>query len=290
MNKRFLGFKLRKYLLLVAVVMALALVGCGKGEQGVSEHDAADLPESSSEQNLTENINQEEAEVSPTVISNVKAGDIIKFGTYPQSSGSANPEPIEWLVLDVSGGKALLLSVYCLDCMPYNEEWCETSWEKCSLREWLNSEFYDSAFSDEDKRIIPRTHLSNERNSEYGTSGGNDTDDYVFLLSWSDAVKYLDINAHEVSGQRPYDNPYVGSPATPYAISRGLENHDNIMFLQDGHDTTCSWWLRTVGQTEKRAIDFCVSYISESGGSVEDDQHGVRPMVYVSLDGVIANN
>ena len=39
----------------------------------------------------------------------------IKFGNYPQGA-DGKKAPIEWLVLDVSGNEALIISLYGLDC------------------------------------------------------------------------------------------------------------------------------------------------------------------------------
>jgi hypothetical protein len=100
----------------------------------------------------------------------VAVGDIMEFGSYG------------WRVLDVSEGKALLLSEYILEFMAYNEEVAETTWETCTLRAYLNGEFLNNFGTDDRARIAPMRN-SNKDNQWYGTSGGNDTDDYIFLLS-----------------------------------------------------------------------------------------------------------
>ena len=51
----------------------------------------------------------------------VQVGDIIEFGSYEQDNTEANgAEPIEWRVLEVSGGSALAVSEYALDARAYN--------------------------------------------------------------------------------------------------------------------------------------------------------------------------
>jgi uncharacterized repeat protein (TIGR02543 family) len=75
------------------------------------------------------------------------------FGTYEQDNNLANgAEDIEWLVLEKKDGKALLLSKYALVTKPYNEEDTDVTWESCTLRSWLNGEFY-KAISDHEVRI-----------------------------------------------------------------------------------------------------------------------------------------
>ena len=76
----------------------------------------------------------------------MKKGDIIKFGKYPQDSNDSK-SPIEWLVLDVKGNEALLISRYGLDCKRYHHERDDITWEDCDLRKWLNCDFLKSAFS-----------------------------------------------------------------------------------------------------------------------------------------------
>ena len=52
----------------------------------------------------------------------MEKGDIIKFGSYPWYS-NGNILPIEWLVLDITENKALLIMRYGLECRQYNREW-----------------------------------------------------------------------------------------------------------------------------------------------------------------------
>ena len=67
----------------------------------------------------------------------VQKGEHIKFGSY-------QGEKIEWRVLDVIGEKVLLLSEYGLDVKPYNDNLSSgITWESCTLRRWLNDEFYE---------------------------------------------------------------------------------------------------------------------------------------------------
>ena len=75
---------------------------------------------------------------------------------------------------------------------PYNEEWTDVTWETCTLRTWLNEDFYTTAFSKKERGYIAETLVKNEDNPEYGTVGGNDTRDKVFLLSIGEATTYFD--------------------------------------------------------------------------------------------------
>lgn len=118
------------------------------------------------------------------------------FGRYELDNDESNgPEPIEWVILDENENGTLLISRYVLDAAPYNDNYEEeVTWETCSLREWLNNDFYDTAFDDEMKLHINTVTLVNDDNQMYGTSGGNDTSDKIFILSVSEILKYYDFN------------------------------------------------------------------------------------------------
>ena len=112
----------------------------------------------------------------------LSVGDIIKFGNY-YINDSKNKEPIEWRVLEVSNDRALLITKDAIDRKPYNNELRGITWEECSLRQWLNYEFINQAFSKEEQNEIILTNISNPNNARYGTRGGNNTQDKIFLLS-----------------------------------------------------------------------------------------------------------
>lgn len=106
-----------------------------------------------------------------------QTGTTVFFGQYEQDNNTDNgAEPIEWLVLDVEDGKALLLSVHALDCQPYNTQKCEMSWTNSSLRSWLLNTFYEIAFTVEEKAaILSTTHTNDDGNAEWSTIDGIET-------------------------------------------------------------------------------------------------------------------
>ncbi|MCR5205671.1 MAG: DUF6273 domain-containing protein [Lachnospiraceae bacterium] len=125
--------------------------------------------------------------------SNVKEGDVIKFGAYEQDADLDNGmEPIEWIVLSKTKSQIFVVSKYVLDIVPYNYDYLNdfmgTTWEKCTLRKWLNENFYNTAFNAEEKKLIKSTTVENFDNSVDGTKAGEDTVDKVFLLSMDDLV------------------------------------------------------------------------------------------------------
>lgn len=123
-------------------------------------------------------------------------GNYVTFGTYPQTKAGNDATPIEWLVLARDGDKALLISRYGLDVQPYNKDYTSVTWETCTLRTWLNSTFYNKAFSSAEQAAILTTDVDNSKSQCYSiwtTSGGNNTQDKVFLLSYAEANKYFGV-------------------------------------------------------------------------------------------------
>ena len=105
--------------------------------------------------------------ITKAQFNNIKVGDYIKFGAYEQDSDTSNgKEEIEWLVLEVKDGKALVISKYALDCKPYNESYTEVTWETCTLRSWLNNDFINAAFSAVEKTMIPTVTVSVDKNPD----------------------------------------------------------------------------------------------------------------------------
>jgi hypothetical protein len=171
-------------------------------------------------------------------------GDVMLFGSYEQNNIRYDgAEPIEWIVL---------LSQYALDSERYHYRKESVSWDTCSVRDWLNTTFYEEAFTRSEQRSI----LS---------SGTSVYDDYVFLLSDVEAETYLPRAKDRIckatvygSCQNVYVNPTTGG----------------------------SWWLlRTTGDDGSK---FAMSVNSDgtidyNGGHVESDRGTVRPAIWVNI-------
>ena len=195
----------------------------------------------------------------------VSAGDMITFGKYEQDNNPDNgPEPIEWIVLDAQDGKVLLLSRYGLETKPYNTEFTDVTWETCTLRFWLNNEFLNAAFNGEEQAAILITAVDNsdaQGHSDYDTSGGNDTEDQIFLLSFAEANRYLDDRT----------SPHAIVVPTAYAIATGTETY------KDG--TASGWLLRSPGYEQDYAATYGSFYY---GCSVDDATVAVRPAFWLN--------
>ncbi|MBO4318771.1 MAG: hypothetical protein J5855_10955, partial [Mailhella sp.] len=114
----------------------------------------------------------------------LQPGQAVQFGTW---QGKA----LRWHVIDVQGGRAMIMADEAVDKMPYHEECVPVTWETCSLRKWLNGEFYTEAFTDAEKQRIAEADVPADRNPQADTDPGNATRDKVFLLSLEEFNRLL---------------------------------------------------------------------------------------------------
>ena len=200
----------------------------------------------------------------------VQVGDNVIFGSYEQDNDETNgTESVEWIVLDKQEDRMLIISKYALDCQPYNVELEEITWESCTLRSWLNNDFYNTAFNDEEKLEILQNNVVADKNPDYGTNPGNDTADKIFLLSITEVEKYF-----------PDDDARMCVP-TEYAISQGTWTSSD--YKADGK-ATCWWWLRSPGDSQKYDVNVSIGgSVNYLGSLVTYDDVCVRPALWINL-------
>ena len=211
-------------------------------------------------------ITAEDGEIY-TILTNIdnwnKNGDVIIENTkyHKTEKDYFKYEPIKWRVLQSENGEAFLLSDVILDKQLYNENDKYVTWEKSSLRAWLNKKFINTAFSDEEKEKINITEIVNQDNPVYGIEGGNNTFDKIFLLSLS-----------EVSEQQ--DGEKYGF----------LDDEIRACGKSDFSKTVSWWWLRSPGRNSFSAAEVdCCGWILRCGVDVCYDSDGVRPALHLNL-------
>jgi hypothetical protein len=133
---------------------------------------------------LKQNHRRIERQENATNIEVAKTAITVSFGKY------------EWLVLAKNGDNALLITKDIIKNDRFSAKHEQISYEDCSLRQWLNIDFY-FAFSREERNRIVSTMIKNE-SAEYS--------DVVFLLSAEEAEAYFSSKTHLKSKQqeRPY--------------------------------------------------------------------------------------
>ena len=193
-----------------------------------------------------------------------EVGGTIFLGVYEQDNDLSNgKENVEWLILEITDGKALVISKYALECRPYHAELDEVTWETSALRSWLNNDFMNTVFSADEIARMHTVTVSTEKNPDYATDPGNETQDKVFLLSMPEAKTYL----------RP-KSARMCLP-TAYAVANGVEVDE---------EGGCSWWLRTPGFSPRIVTQVLGDGDVFEGGSTVIGLHiAVRPVLLVDL-------
>lgn len=178
-----------------------------------------------------------------------QVGDIIEFGTIEN-------EPIEWEVVDTKGDRILVVSCEGLFSDFYNMHQGMCTWESCTLRSDLNSDYYDLWFTEEEKEKIFETHLENPDNTLYGTDGGHTTRDRLFILSVDEVLKYFPeqddrklMGAGYLSrGSSAYNPWWVRNPGKDinsalYVDEDGVVSYENSMDMEMGVGTALAGYF-----------------------------------------------
>ena len=165
--------------------------------------------------------------------------------------------------------RLVLMSLYCLDAMPFSLDGSETGWEHSGIRAFLNDEFYHKAFSADDQKLILDTLVVTPENPVYGTFNSADTVDKVYLLDHYEAMRYFDI-------PEPMETfyPQTAAQATPYTMTKGV-------WLEIPGSPCCWMWLRSNGSSQAHGGEIgSKGYLSFNGGSV-DQIRALRPLIQI---------
>lgn len=182
------------------------------------------------------------------------------FGRWTQNFNEISD--IIWITIAREENRALAIAEYALHAMPYSSSNSEPSWRFSPIRKWLNTDFLDGAFSQEERdRIIP---------TAIKTGDGNNTTDSIFLLSGNQANQLCDKDTLETL-------------ATVNAIYFGCPTEE------DG--SCCWWWL--LDQSQSVAGNVAVvspkGYIRENGQDITNVL-GVRPAIWIDTRNKISES
>ena len=214
--------------------------------------------------------------VSPRIA--VKVGDRLLFGQYPQGA-DGEVRPLEWRVLAVKNGRALLVTDKLIDCVAYNELYNDVTWETCTLRQWMNRDFISKAFSGNQQARIATVTNQNPDNPEHGTKGGNATQDRIFALSIDEAKKYFRDDDDRMAALTEYakkQGAYIcdDKTAKKYGWKNSLPTGEKMGW----------WWLRSPGDSGGIAAGVVTrGFVLQCGGGVSFDSGAVRPAFWLNL-------
>lgn len=198
-------------------------------------------------------------------LSSLSTGDLITFGSIEQDGDTSNgKEPIEWRIVDVDGDKALAVSVHSLMYMPYNDRNAVTTWEGCTLREWLNNDFYFDGFTDDERRNIVLADNANPRNQHTDVNGGGNTDDYVFCLEIKQVEQYFPTTEDRCC------TPTLAAMLETYGVKTASVGDQ--------------WWTRSPGKSLGHAAYVkSLGSIDYFGFQVNIKQVAVRPAIWIYM-------
>ena len=255
-----------------------------------------------------------------------KTGDVVPFGRYRQSDLEDRQDDLMWKILNITNDDVLLITEKVLEQRMYHpkpsEDGLYVTWEQSDIRAYLNgltaSEnlsgtdyfkkgFIDVAFDANERVLIKKVRNTNPDSSEdwNATPGGNDTEDWIFLLSHDEVLKYLQTQSSRVASPTAYamnrpaehgNKLYVCEITCAVNEETGEEICSSAACSTDGKKVqVCSaalcgssWWLRSPGNQPDHAAAVLPSGVLEGDRKVFDNgtnsNLGLRPALYIHRD------
>lgn len=129
-------------------------------------------------------------EMKKILLGESKAGQTVSFGKC------------HWIVLEKKEGKLLLAKKAAMTDLVYHGEDANVTWENCSLRTYLNQDFIERVLNPQEQELLVATSVKANDNATYGSKGGKDTQDRIFILSCEEMQQYKKILGDKVKSMR----------------------------------------------------------------------------------------
>ena len=219
-------------------------------------------------------------------IKNSKSREEIEFGEY-------NGSKLQWIVLDKTDGKMVLISKYVLD--PSFETYTDkdyATWEDSNLRKWLNGSFYEETFSAEEKSRILKSDVTTGEvvsdNVEFLIDNYKTTQDYVYCLSIEEYTRYFKVDNYGYNGLYAYSLEGICPPLNGEGHVITEETYNE--FLKDVYGRECigkegtSYYLRETSPSGTPGLTDKATWCIDSSGAVHPffmEKYGVRPVIEI---------
>ena len=202
--------------------------------------------------------------------------------------------PIRWRIIEANGDNLTLMADRLMDCSPYHTEAVDVTWQNSTVRSFLNGydsdanlagisyaepqdSFYGTAFSDPEKAAVLPTAVENKNNYYFGTDCGEDTEDYVYLLSEAEVFASDAAERHGFFPGDGIDDPARRFRPTVYAMARGTWYSPVESYRGNGF-----WFMRTSGYTPANVTYICdFGYIYNRGTYVTCNDSGLLPIIQI---------
>ena len=190
----------------------------------------------------------------------LRVGDVVWFGE----------KPMPWQVLEKKDGKALVISKYIFDCQAYHNIFYKVRWNDSAMCKWLNGEYADRYFTQEEKDRIQPVYIDADANLYMEEKEGR-VENKLFFLNIEEAGRYMKTDEDRLARITAFGKR-------------------KIMWAT--FDVYAHWWLRSlspdrVGATHVRldgTIQEHGGFILSNGYDEFYDHFGVRPAMYIKLD------
>lgn len=190
-------------------------------------------------------------------------------------------DPIKWRVLKDEGETLFVMACRGLDAVEYQPNdsvtFSAVTWETSSLRSWMNRQFPANAFTDDEWDDVVAQAVKNASNPDYGTAGGNDTQDKVFALSYDEATN-SDLGFR--SEPKAITTSRMIIP-TDYACARRVTTYENDLLNTEGNKFVM-WWLRSPGRYDYYGINVSFDGSIDSSGFFSNTDYAAVPAMHIA--------
>lgn len=282
---------MKNKLLIIVLIFGLCIMGGCKEKENktTSENEETDIGYTTDQ---LEAVPLEQADV----------GDVIQLGHMEQDGDeTTSAEPLYWDVLDKKDNKILVISHYVICRHQFSETKENEIWEESDLRKYLNGQFYDETFDEEEKNKIVDSVISNPSIKQYLVTLEKDewtgilddmpdTTDKLFALSWEEVIQYYqpEIKINEC-GIKYYASDILLAKPTYVVLIEDYEQRQKKVEELTGHGDGIyktegvAWLSRSQGIFEESVL--YVDHKGNIGGTSPSSTSdcGVRPAMWIEV-------
>lgn len=291
---------------IAALTVTVILSACGQNSEPTNSSDATVSPKETytasvaSTATPTEEPPREET-LYERVGGKLYVGDEFTLGTYEQDNDLSNgAEDIEWIVLEkVKDNQYLCISKYVLDAQIFGKDGLEirNRWSTSQLREWLNKDFYNTAFtdSDADNLVKMSTKYATWQSTKDTAIYWDTAEDMVRVLNYGEldsfpgCVKVTEYAKAQGApyiddGTREHENCANGWYMMSYDVNDAREALARHAEFSNPYDISCGSCLTVAMYGHVESFNrWSDTYRAYESDSAYIDKEGVRPVITVKL-------